>query len=248
MLNRVTFTGADDSVDPARLVQISHAYPWVEWGILFSQSQQGRTRFPSEPWLDRLSDAIRAAKLTRPMRLSAHLCGGWVRDAVLRGNFSWEREYDDIRALFDRVQFNFHGKFHEADAGFGIVLRDGVRAGRNYIFQCDGVNDDTVAMYCQMLPDACSPLFDRSGGAGILPVQWPEPWTNLYCGYAGGIGPETVEMVVEELETLVPQPYWIDMERRVRSEDDVEFMIEKVQDVLDAVDRMVSRQPTGGIR
>ncbi len=45
-IDKVTLTGADDSVRPAELVEISQQYPLVEWGILFSKSQQGTARFP----------------------------------------------------------------------------------------------------------------------------------------------------------------------------------------------------------
>jgi hypothetical protein len=47
----VTLTGADDDVDPQQLAEISQEYPFVEWGILFSQSKSGVERYSSIDWV-----------------------------------------------------------------------------------------------------------------------------------------------------------------------------------------------------
>ena len=44
-LQYVTMTGADESVDPKALIELSKEFPFVEWGILIG-SQSGM-RFPS---------------------------------------------------------------------------------------------------------------------------------------------------------------------------------------------------------
>ena len=36
ILDRVTITGADDSIHVEQLAELSQAYPYVEWGILVS--------------------------------------------------------------------------------------------------------------------------------------------------------------------------------------------------------------------
>ena len=36
-LTRVTITGADDSVEPRALAELSEAFPFVEWGLLMSK-------------------------------------------------------------------------------------------------------------------------------------------------------------------------------------------------------------------
>jgi hypothetical protein len=56
MLECVTFTGADHSVDPQDPIDLSKEYPQVEWGILFSKRHQGMKRFPSIAWLDSLME------------------------------------------------------------------------------------------------------------------------------------------------------------------------------------------------
>ena len=225
-LDRITFTGADDSTDPKALVELSEEFPIIEWGILFSKTKQGGYRFPSYKWMNSLFEVV-----TPQMRLSAHLCGRWVREAVLEGVFSWADEFLDYDR-FQRVQLNFHGEFHRAHPRLREILKD---PRFQFILQCDGVNDETAR---RLAADGLAvPLFDTSGGAGILPRSgWPAAWPGVYCGYAGGLGPDTVGAQVETISRIVGEaPFWIDMERRVRSEDDSVFDLEKVRAVLEVL-------------
>ena len=80
-IDLVTFTGADDSIDPYHLLELSRKYPFIEWGILVSKSSEGRYRFPSYEWIKRLQ----AYAAGGDMNLSMHMCGSWVRD-FMKGN------------------------------------------------------------------------------------------------------------------------------------------------------------------
>lgn len=227
-LDRVTFTGADDSIDPAELVKISEKYPFVEWGILFGRAQ-GRSRFPSEKWLLEL-------RKVRPltMQLSAHLCGQWVQDLVFGADFSWADRYSNLVPIFQRAQVNFHGRYHQTNFVF-VNLLSLWNERIKFILQCDGVNDSTVLRLAQA--GWCVPLFDTSGGAGIIPKKGrPKAWKGIYCGYAGGLGPENVaEQIFKIEEAAGKERFWIDMERLIRSEDDQTFDLEKVCGVLEQV-------------
>jgi phosphoribosylanthranilate isomerase len=60
-------------------------------------------------------------------------------------------------------------------------------------------------------------LFDRSGGRGVFPDDWPaHPGNNILVGYAGGIRPENVRAAIEDKSGR----YWIDIETGVRHHDD----------------------------
>lgn len=97
----------------------------------------------------------------------------------------------------------------------------------------DGVNDHlTYAALGYSLK--ISALFDTSGGAGVLPASWPKPTSKFWCGYAGGLGPLNVVEQIERIEGICEQPYWIDMERRVRSENDSKLDLQAVRLVLQA--------------
>jgi phosphoribosylanthranilate isomerase len=97
----------------------------------------------------------------------------------------------------------------------------------------DGVNDQLLHWARSQGIDAV-PLFDLSGGAGILPEQWPEPIEGVYCGYAGGLSPENVAEQLEKIEAVTPNArIWIDAETHVRSNGDQLFDLEKVRRFLE---------------
>lgn len=231
MIDRVTMTGADDSVSPEDLVQITGEYPEVEWGILLSKTSVGSYRFPSFEWVGRLKEA--AAK--NPMRLSAHLCGRWVRD-ILRGNMNLLEEHPGLLDGFQRVQLNFHAAQHSFDPKFF----DKLPKGKQYIFQIEDVNNHVFEAALEAGIDAV-PLFDTSGGAGVVPDQWPPARAGLYCGYAGGLGPDTIEEQLGKINEVVPlgKRVWIDMERRIRSGDDSAFDLGKVRQCLKLASQFV---------
>jgi hypothetical protein len=69
-LKCVTLTGADDSILPEDLVALSRDFPFVEFGILFCRTFQGRRPgFPSEDWLRRL---IKVTEQGQATLLSGH--------------------------------------------------------------------------------------------------------------------------------------------------------------------------------
>jgi hypothetical protein len=232
-LDKVTITGADDSVRPQDLLPLSREFPFVEWGILFSGSRQGGPRYPSETWIAELWKAS-----TEGLALSAHLCGKWVRDLVLEANPSWWTKYDRLPEAFQRVQLNFHGQYHKAAGGFVGALRE--RDIHDFIFQHDGVNDRLLSTFTNTPDLHVFPLFDRSGGAGALPDAWPRPiWT--YQGYAGGLGPDNLEGEIGRIGGAAGESrIWIDMETRVRSEDDTMFDLPKVRRCLEIAAPFVS--------
>jgi phosphoribosylanthranilate isomerase len=137
--------------------------------------------------------------------------------------------------MFARVQLNFHTEPHGILAGLDKVLEAGDQ-GKAFILQCDGVHDEAVYEQGRRHPGVVSPLFDLSGGAGVLPVEWPPAWSGVRCGYAGGLGPANVAEQLARIERAAPgASFWIDMERRVRSEDDSQFDLKKVRKVLEQI-------------
>lgn len=230
-LTRITFTGADDSIDPNDLDVLTKRFPFVdiEWGILFSRSQQGGKRFPSLEWVRRLPPAL---------NYSAHLCGAYARDLCEAGQFSW-MDCDVPHENFDRIQLNFHASKHTFGRDFESIVHES-RNMWQIIFQCDGVNDGGVGEFCAM-HDRCIPLFDTSGGAGIVPKTWPRSWLGKYCGYAGGLGPDNVVSELGRIEPMTNgEPFFIDMERNVRSADDSQFDLNKCEQVLERVAPLIS--------
>lgn len=233
ILDRVTLTGADDSIDPDKLEEISQEYPYVEFGILFSKSQEGSPRFPSKKWVEKLIARDKAAQ----MCLSAHLCGSWVRSLLEEGRWKWIERFSHNTIFFNRIQLNFHADLHKIQSlKFLRALRQEDLV--QYIFQLDNVNNDVLSFVRQAKIDAVG-LFDTSGGAGILPVSWPEPIKEndlpIYSGYAGGLSVENLKENLEKITDIADKnsQIWIDVETKLRSEDDRQFDLDKVVKFLE---------------
>jgi len=235
ILNRVTVTGADNSIRAEDLLPLSQRFPYVECGILLSKSQMGNTRFPSREWLDTL------ASLALQLQLSGHICGRWVRD-ICEGNWTI---YDDLPVLgtFKRLQLNFHSQVHRLDRDrfFGAItnlMAKGHLCDKQIIFQLDDVNNELLDFALSRGINAVG-LFDRSGGNGILPESWPTSRYH-YVGYAGGFSPDNLEEQLQLIEKQVGERLvWIDVETKVRSKDDRFFDLEKCRRFLEVAEPWV---------
>lgn len=214
MIKKVTITGADDNTDPKALFELSRAYPFVEWGILRSQRQEGRPRYPSNDWMfafkmEHMSLSNRS--IQRPsIQVSIHLCGSWVRE-FLEGNMFPARFLGE---LYQRVQINTHGELHRVTEDFITLVKSMPET--EFIMQVDGLMNEFIQRSVGNFRVAA--LFDLSSGAGILPDHWPKPLHGIHCGYAGGLSPENVVDQIRSIEVIAgDSPTWIDVETHVRS-------------------------------
>ncbi len=231
ILDRVTVTGADASVDPKDLAALTAEFPFVEWGILVSEHREGTYRFPPRAWIARLVE-----RLPPTARLALHVCGGWTRDLLLGVDAVTPALGSDLVARFQRLQVNTHAACHPMRLhGLVATLRD--RFAQQIIVQMDGTGNETLLTALRDRGVDAVPLFDTSSGAGRVPSAWPPPCPAVaYQGYAGGLGPLNVLTELARIEQAVgSQRLWIDMERRVRSVDDATFMVSLCTHVLTAV-------------
>ncbi len=238
-IDKVTITGADDSTSIQWMMDIQERFPFVEWGILVSKSQMGSYRFPSEAWLCRL--------LMNQMYLktSIHVCGRWVRE-ICKGDWSSVMlEVGGVAKRAQRIQLNFHAQAHSlGDLFMDAAKRAVADTPWQLIFQIDGVNDSLVEHARAAGIDAV-PLYDLSGGAGVLPSQWPKQSSGVYTGYAGGLGPANVAEQCETISSVASELIWIDMETRVRTSDNSRLDTDAVESVLRTMDesRFLIQQP-----
>lgn len=216
-LTRVTISGADDAVDPRELVHLSAVYPFVEWGILFSQKRTGTARYPSKAWVESLvrswDDSPRY-----PFHLSAHLCGAAARETIA-GDDWW---LDGLNARFGRVQLN---GFSMVEPGLIRLLQSERHAKREFILQVrDGVSFAeacTVALTPAIVAKVAA-LWDESGGRGIADrhrfLSWPTGLL-LRVGKAGGIN---LSNIVEagKAAAIRKDETWLDLETGARTPDD----------------------------
>lgn len=236
-INKVTITGADNSIRPEELLPLSEQYPFVEWAILVSNTKADNPRYPTRSWIDELANLGKSHNL----QLAGHICGEWVRDLVIHRKPTVFEERPEFLEYFPRIQLNF-SPYHAAQ-----LFLDLLKPYKNqFIFQVGSKGKgEKVALLNLGLSMGLdlAVLFDRSGGKGILPTSWPEPLDLFYCGYAGGLGPDSLEeqipKILEKLDSN--QPAWIDMESRVRSDDDSLFDLEKVRSCLEICSKWVQK-------
>lgn len=193
----ITFTGVDNRTDPSALLELAQDFP-VEFGVLWSSKLQGSGRYPSAGTIARLQE-------TSGLRLSLHICGAQAREIA-----AGVAPPLDLRG-FSRAQINgISGAGIDLDHVGGFAASHGLRA----ILQSgssEGFPDsDTVDW-----------LFDLSGGRGALQARWPTaPAGRALVGYAGGLGLETTDAFAQIAHAAGAQPYWIDMESKIRNDMD----------------------------
>lgn len=232
MIKIVTITGADDSIQPEELFELSQEYPFVEWGLLYSKQLEGKAtpRFPSFLWLTKYG--ILCEKRTGlSVNTSLHMCGRAVKE-TFKG-FGPAKELVKSYPFFGRIQLNTHGEYHPFTMDYVQHLPSDIE----YIFQYDNVNFHQLN---HALDEGlnCSALFDLSHGECVLPDKWPELLPNVKCGFAGGLGPDNLEEQIGLIEERAgTQDIWIDMETHVRTKE--KFDLVKVRHCLEIAQKHI---------
>ena len=239
-LRYLGFCGVDDSVDLPQLLELSHRYPYIEWGFLLRSDKEGSPRYASRSVL------LALAEINHLLHLAAHLCGDYCT-RVLEG------DYRDITELieigFKRFQLNpTKANGVEVDSNRHIEYVQNIR---NLIMQFSSVefilqaNEETSFLYTALVnnhpPGNMSILFDASCGTGITITSIHQPFKNIPCGYAGGISPSNLMSILESIEQVVGDLLvWVDMESslRLRREDTNEdvFNIDACKDCISRVE------------
>lgn len=238
-ISLATMTGADHSVTPDMLFEASKIYPFIEWGILVSKKDTlsyGCNRFPNRDWINNLV----AFAETHPMNLSCHICGVWSRDALVgHPSFIQDLGYS-ILHVFQRVQWNYTATGCNYDTNKMCRMLAGMR--KQHILQIDDKKSLDIFLEIQFSsvgPAAVYPIFDKSGGIGETPTEWPEILkfgSNSFCGYAGGLGPKNIFAEMHRINVTTGyndnQRIWIDMETNIRSNNDSKFDFDKIRECL----------------
>jgi phosphoribosylanthranilate isomerase len=235
-LTKVTITGADDAVHPESLLELQEQYPFVEWGILFSKSQEGLERYPS-----RGKRALFEVDYPPKLNLSAHFCGGYTREVLEQDKF------DHLVCCFvygyKRVQLNYNFSVSKRWSFDKLIKLMDNNKDRSIILQYNKSN----APYLDVLhdlPDNFHFLYDSSGGRGNFgsDLLTRLPFSYRFTGYAGGLNPDNVEELVSTFATEstyfpIKDNYWIDMESGVRTDN--HFHLNKVKQVLEICKKYV---------
>lgn len=218
----ITFTGIDHHTPLNQLWEIVRDRPYVELGILVSDTNPGRRYWTWPEALDLVSTVGVGGGTLASLgaRVAFHVCGGGARYKLATDQDIGRRLSQAHQAgLRYRTQINGLHIIHElqnsgrvlAQAGCeGVILQepeleDGDVLGRPDFW-------DGPAHFFQY-------LIDGSGGRGILPERWPNPArvpNTVRVGYAGGLGPDNLLVELPKILRVASPGWWIDMESSLR--------------------------------
>jgi len=214
----VTITGADHTVEPKALAELSERFPLVEWAFLYSSTRAGSPRYPWWNWIEKAARAIPWSA-----SLALHTCGQQTRN-IGAGDVT---VLEHLRVLRPEWRVQLNGA--DVEAAMPQRLWEKYEdSGLSFIVQARTV--DQVQDAARFTRYEKGVLYDPSGGTGQRPEEWPKPpLASQPIGYAGGIGEDNVRAVLDDVSTKAGC-FWIDMESSVRTND--RFDLEKVERVL----------------
>lgn len=208
MVKKIVFSGIDSQVKIKELIKLQRDYPFVEYGFLISESHTNKRTNPRYPDMVLLKGAKKAG-----LNLSLHLCGKLARDVIKHNH--WEpvkKLTGEYWPLFQRLQLNVAGekKFIQE-----VIFP----ADKEILIQCG----KTMELYeAYKGKGRIVPFLDCSGGHGIEAQEWG-PGHGSWCGYAGGISEENIIHVIDKINEVRQDDYWIDMESSIRIRDRVDM-------------------------
>lgn len=212
---------------------MAEQYPFVEWGILYSQTRRGEGRYPSFRWINRLVE--RMGNIRSP-NFALHVCGRAV-NFLLSG--SDVNDVSRTARAFKRVQINFNSSRYSLTEIRRFVIDHPLQT---VITQNNSANEFLWRSLIDTPNHAV--LFDASGGRGIERTKWPEPLSMVgslppscvvmdpVCGYAGGLGPDNLAVQLPAIHAAASgRPYWVDMEGKLRDNND-RFDLSRAEECL----------------
>lgn len=165
----ITLTGADDSIPHEALWHLAEKSDVgsIEWGILYSATQQGVGRYPSFKWIEELAETIRVAP---GPSFALHVCGRAVRDFLAGSGHVTE-----VASAFNRIQLNFRSSEYAIEEIRPCLRRNGLKT---IITQRNDANRDLWKALKGF--DNHAVLFDKSGGRGQSPEEgWAPFWVDM---------------------------------------------------------------------
>ena len=240
--DRVAIAGVDESVRPEQLSGLSRKYPFVEWSVLYSGKTKPLAGFPSIEWIrDLVEESKRFQTETgSPMKLSVHLCELSVKGLIREEEFyPYFEPILEFLPHFQRMQLN---AIFEHLTAYWNSLPEKLRklpCSPQIIIQYNG-KDENKAIYKMLCKEGFDTVFlhDRSNGQGVE-REWLPP-EGTYCGYAGGLKPETLEESLSAIARVTNgHPIYLDLQSGVR--ENGLFSLARAEQVLKIAQRWIKQ-------
>ena len=242
MLDFLTFTGVDRKTFLKDMLSIAESYgkARVEFGVLVG-SHSGESDHGIFPPLH-IVRAVKSLRQDYGVQVAIHLCGRYAR-MVMQDGGAPDEVYDLCNG-FSRVQVNLHGD--SFNPGRIAVAAQAVRRFADTV-QCQRIilQHRSDWQHIPVFHEKVEYLFDKSEGGGRAAFEeWPAPSPHLQrMGYAGGIGPETIEKAIGFARAFPEANLWFDMKGRIRFSGWLD--LDAVDMVCDIYRRYTERQPKG---
>ncbi len=216
---KCTLTGVDEFTDLSKLEELSFCYPFVEWGVLLSTSENrldNGNRYPSVDWLEENLVKINEISKKTGCSVALHVCGKETKLLL-------EQDKDSVALKLieyvDRVQINFVYKEKQV-----VQLEQLCEKYPKKIFITQH-NEKNKGLYLKIKSKNHQVLFDESGGRGIECSSWKPNLEDKICGYAGGLGLDNITKQLITISSVASNEYWIDMEGKIRTNDKLDLNI-----------------------
>lgn len=222
-IDKVTITGADEKIMYNDLLNLQDDFPFVEWGILFSESKAGSSRYPSAEH--------RKKQFIGELSLSAHFCGWWARQVLENRNYKLITELPE---QYTRIQLNYNFNTSK-NFDLGSLIEFVVdNPERRIIIQYNRSNEPVISRWMKQhdVPSRIHFLYDSSGGRGTVINRLDPPIGGHYTGYAGGLNIENIDSICCDIaRSMDNSMVWIDLESGARIND--QFDLELVRMILE---------------
>ena len=230
-IQHLTITGADSQTPIEKMVSLSEAFPFLEWGILLSKKSLGKISYPDLEWLDRL------ISVSSSINISGHICGIWLHE-ILQSRFPGEL----IPIGFKRMQINLARYIPRVRIQ---NLKKSLPHDKSYILQVGEYYQQGISLARDLIHAnyQVAILYDVSGGSGITPDEWKVFPDDIQVGYAGGLGPDNLLSELKKLESIDRnRSIWIDIQAGIRTDDRRGIDFRKIRNCCEIVSSLITIQ------
>ena len=211
---KVTFTGVTETDSKDELGWLESEYPNIEYGVLYSEKEQGKGRYAGLGFIKPFGEFCAANNIDAAL----HVCG---RLALQKLIVNPKRIGEYFKYGYKRMQLNFNAT-EQDHAKLLLAIRALLKAYPNSKIITQH-NEDNHSIWYKLFDNPnYQVLWDSSGGRGrpAGAIQMLHLMEGRQ-GYAGGINSRNVVSVAKSVYAVTGDwNFWLDMESSLRTTED----------------------------
>jgi hypothetical protein len=186
MLSHVSIEGADDSISPVDMCDISFKYPFAEWTINIEDGA-AKAGFPSLEWLESLY------KHRGEVTICGRIHGRWKRDIL-----SLKEENPKIWSLLSKVEtdslYESYDLIHKR-----VIMRS-----------CYPIGNDLLLPGNLDYKKPCGFMIDKSQVSKFLSKKNPNYWLSISGFCDNTVDLLSIEKTLDIIEDSIDSDSWFD--------------------------------------